>query len=140
MIKNIYFLIVGILSILFSFTHAQNGTNTILEEINTSNFNLASKTTLFYVWHIITAENLVLGIFFIIMSLHKNQFKVIFAAWLMLIIIAARWMVIFISTLIMDPEQIGNTLIDTIAIIVYLALIAMGIRKKETTEPAIIKK
>jgi hypothetical protein len=140
MIKNIYYLIVGILSVLFSFTHAQNGANTILKETNTSNFSPASKTTIFYVWHIITAENLIFGIFFIIMALYKNQTQVKFAAWLILIVIAARWCAILAGTLIMSPGDIGNTLIDSIAIIVFAALIIFGIRKKENSEPEVINR
>ena len=68
LIKNYYYLVAGILSILFSFTHAWNGQTSVLPVINTSNIDLATKTTVFYVWHIMTAENFGFGVSFLVMS------------------------------------------------------------------------
>lgn len=131
MIKNIYYLIVGILSILFSFTHALHGNNSILKLIDSSNFDLSSKTTLFYVWHIITVENLIFGIIFIFMAFYKKQTEVKFTAWFIAIIIFARWLVILGSTLLNNINSISDTLIDSIAIIIFIALILLGTSKKK---------
>lgn len=131
MVKNIYYLIVGILSILFSFTHALNGNNTILKIVDSSNFDLDSKTTIFYVWHIITVENLIFGIIFIVMAFYKNQVEVKLTAWLIAILIFVRWIVILGSTLLKNINNVGNTLIDSIAILVFITLIILGTRKKE---------
>jgi len=73
---NIYFLIVGILSILFSVTHALNGHATVLSLIDASNFETNIKTIIFYVWHIITVENLIFGIAFLIIAFYKDSSKV----------------------------------------------------------------
>ncbi len=135
MIKNIYYLIVGILSILFSFTHALNGNNSILRLLDSSSIDLASKTTIFYVWHIITVENLVFGIIFIVMAFYKNQSKVKFTAFLIAVIMFARWIVIFGSTLLKNINAVADTLIDTIAIIVFIALTILGTRIKENIQP-----
>jgi hypothetical protein len=134
MVVNIYYLIVGILSILFSFTHALNGHQTILKLMDSSNMNITSKSTIFYVWHIITIENLIFGIAFIAMAFYKNQPKIKSTAWLIAFIIIARWGVIFVSTLIKNTSGITGTLIDSIAIIVFVTLIILGIIKKGKTQ------
>jgi len=131
MFVNIYYLIVGILSILFSFTHALNGHQTILKLIDSSNMDITSKSTIFYVWHIITIENLIFGIAFIAMAFYKNQSKIKFTAWLIAIIIIARWGIIFVSTLLKNTSGITGTLIDSIAIIVFVTLIILGTIKKD---------
>jgi len=131
MVVNIYYLIVGILSILFSFTHALNGQQTTLKLMGSSNMDIASKSTIFYVWHVITIENLIFGIAFIAMAFYKDQPKIKFTAWLIAIIIIARWAVIFFSTLLNNASGITGTLIDSIAIIVFVALIILGTIKKD---------
>ncbi len=131
MVINTYYLIVGILSIIFSFTHALNGHNSILRIIDSSNIDMTSQTTIFYVWHIITIENLIFGIGFIAMAFYKKQSRIKFTAWLIAIIMIAWWGVIFGSTLVKNNNGIAGTLVDSIAIIVFVTLIILGIRKKE---------
>ena len=130
MIKNYYYLVVGILSILFAFTHAWNGQTSFLPIINESDIGLASKTTIFYVWHIITVENLIFGVAFLGMSIYEEVEKVKFTAWIIAIIMVARWVVIFSSTLFKNKDGIAETLIDSIAILVMVGLIMLGTRKK----------
>ena len=121
---------VGILSIVFAFTHAWNGQNSFLPIINESDIGLASKTTIFYVWHIITVENLIFGIAFMGMSIYEEVEKVKFTAWIIAIIMVARWVVIFSSTLFKNKDGIAETLIDSIAIFVLVGLIMLGTKKK----------
>jgi hypothetical protein len=90
MIKNYYYLIVGILSILFSFTHAWNGQTSFLPITNASDIDLESKTTIFYIWHIITFENLIFGVAFLVMSFCKDLSKVKFTAWMIALIMIFR--------------------------------------------------
>ena len=130
-IKNYYYLIAGILSILFSFTHAWNGQATILPIVNASNIDLATKTTLFYVWHIITAENFGFGVSFLIMAFYKDLSKVKFTAWLIAVMIIARWVVVFGSTLFKNTNGLADTLSDLIAILIYVGLIILGTRVQE---------
>lgn len=131
LIKNHYYLIAGILSILFSFTHAWNGQATILPIVNASNIDLATKTIIFYVWHIITAENFVFGISFLVMAFYKDLSKVKFTAWSIVVMIIARWGVVFGSTLFKDINGLVDTLPDLIAIIIYVGLIILGTRVKD---------
>lgn len=126
---NVYYLIVGILSILFSFTHAWNGHNTVLPLIDAANFEITTKTTIFYIWHIITVENLIFGIVFFIMAFYKDSTKVKFVAWTIAVIILSRWIVIMGITLLKDINNIQTTLIDSVAIIIFVGLIILGNKK-----------
>jgi hypothetical protein len=130
-IKNYYYLIVGILSILFSFTHAWNGQTAVLPIINASNIDLATKTTIFYVWHILSVENFIFGVSFLVMAFYKDSSKVKFTAWLIVVMMIARWGVIFGSTLFKNINGLTDTLSDLIVIIIYVGLIILGIRKKD---------
>ena len=131
MIKNYYYLIAGILTILFSLTHALNGHTTVLPVIDASSIEQSTKTTVFYVWHIISVENLVYGIAFILMSLVRDFSKVRFTAVLVAVIMVARWAVIFGSVAYKQSNSLMDNLVDLIVIILYVALIILGTRKKE---------
>ncbi|MCU7502980.1 MAG: hypothetical protein HF314_07895 [Ignavibacteria bacterium] len=128
---NVYFLIVGILSILFSISHALNGHTAVFPITEAANFGVSTKTTIFYVWHIITIENLIFGIAFLIMAFHKDSANVKFAAWIIAIIILARWVIILGSTLLKDINGINNVLTDSAAIIIFVGLIILGIRRND---------
>jgi hypothetical protein len=131
MIKNYYYLVAGILAILFSVSHAWNGQTTVLPSINIDTITADTKTVFFYVWHIITAENMLFGFAFIFMSVHKDLSKVRFAAWVIAILMIVRWIVIFGSTILYNAEGLKSILIDSIAIIVYVSLVILGARVKD---------
>jgi hypothetical protein len=131
MIKNYYYLIVGILSILFSFTHAWNGQTAVLPIVNVSNIDLTTKTTIFYVWHILTAENFIFGVSFLLMAFYKDLSKVKFTAWFIVVIMISRCGVIFGSTLFDNKNSLADTLPDLIVIIIYVGLIILGTRIKD---------
>ena len=133
MVKNYYYLVLGILSILFSFTHALNGQNSVLPLINSTAIDLSSKTTIFYIWHIITTENFIFGIAFLIMAFYKDLSKVKFTARMIAIIMIARWCVIFGGTIVKNPNGIKDTLIDIIVILIYVALILLGTKVKNNS-------
>jgi hypothetical protein len=133
MIRNYYYLIVGFFSILFSFTHALNGQTTVLPLINASSIDLSTKTIIFYVWHILTAENFIFGVAFLVMAVYKDLSKVKFAAWLIAVIMISRWGVIFGSTLFSNKNALTDTLLDLIVIIIYIGLIILGTRVKDKT-------
>ena len=130
MIKNYYYLITGILSILFSFTHAWNGEVTILPYLDIDMIAIETRTIISYVWHVISAENLLFGIAFLYMAFSKDLPKVRFAALVIALIIIVRWMVIFSVTLLYSPSRVKDILIDSIAIVIYISLIVLGIRNK----------
>ena len=80
-VRNFYFLIAGILAILFAFSHAWNGQSAVLPMLHVSAIAMDTRTVFMYVWHIITAENLVFGIVFIFMSFQSERLKIRYAAW-----------------------------------------------------------
>jgi hypothetical protein len=131
MIKNYYYFIVGVLSVLFAFSHAWNGQTAVLPLLNVDTIEVNTRTVFFYVWHIITVENLIFGIAFLFMSFYKDLSKVRFVAWLICIIIIARWIVIFSSTLLIDNKGLKEISVDSIAIVIYAVLILLGTRVKD---------
>jgi hypothetical protein len=131
MIKNYYYLIVGIFSIIFSFTHAWNGQTTVLPAVNISSVDWATKTIIFYVWHILTAENLIFGLSFLTMAFYKDLSKVRFAARLIAIVMISRWGVIFGGTLFNNKNGLIDILPDLLVINIYVGLIVLGTRIKD---------
>lgn len=129
-VKNYYYLTAGVLSVLFSFTHAQNGKDNVLSVTDESNIDISTKTTIYYVWHVITFENFAIGVSLIIMAFYKELSKVRFAAWLIVFIMLSRWGVILRSTLLRNVNNLKSILSDLVAILVYAGLIILGIRKR----------
>ena len=131
MIKNYFYLVAGILAIIFAVTHALNGQNTVLPSLNEGSVTIEVKTTTFYIWHIITAENLLFGITFIVMSVQKNLSRVRFAATVIAVLMIIRWLVIFGGSLLYNASALKNILVDTIAIAIYVFLIFLGTKVKD---------
>ncbi|WP_314586853.1 hypothetical protein [Paenibacillus terrigena] len=127
-VRNYYYLIAGVLAVLFAFTHAWNGQSAVLPTLDISLISVDTQTVFTYVWHIITAENLVFGIAFIFMSFQSKQSKIRFAAWMIATILIVRLMVILGVTAVVDVSGLMNTFIDSIAIVIYVAIIMLGTR------------
>lgn len=135
MIKNYYYLVAGILAILFSISHAWNGQTIVLPTLNIDTISTETKKIFFYVWHIITAENMLFGVVFFFMSFHKDLSKVRFTAWIIAFLMIVRLIVIIGGTLLHNASGLKNTLIDSIAIVIYVLLIILGTRiKNKQTE------
>jgi len=81
MVKKYFYLIIGILSIVFAVTHTLNGLGTVLPILGSTTIDVSTKTAFTYIWHIIGVENLVFGIALIIMAFQKNLEKVKFTAF-----------------------------------------------------------
>ncbi|WP_186327372.1 hypothetical protein [Paenibacillus sp. Y412MC10] len=129
-VSNFYYLIAGIFAVLFAVTHAWNGQSAVLPELQVGAITMGTRTVFMYVWHIITAENLVFGIVFILMSFQADRAKVRFAAWMIVSLLIVRLMVILGVTAIQDVSALTDTLIDSVAIVIYVAFIVLGIRLK----------
>jgi len=130
-IKNYYCLIAGVLAILFAVTHAWNGQSVVLPTLLVNDLAMNTRITFTYIWHIITAENLVFGIVFIILSFQSEKSKIRFAALILASLLLARLMVILGVTAFYDASALANTLIDSIAILIYAAFIILGTRMKK---------
>ncbi|GGD81134.1 hypothetical protein [Paenibacillus nasutitermitis] len=130
-VRNLYYLIAGILAVLFAVSHAWNGESAVLPTLHESAIAMDTRIMFTYVWHIITAENLVFGIVFIFMSLQADQSKTRIAAWMIVSLLIVRLMVIVGITAFHDISALTDTLIDSIAIVIYVVFIILGIRRKQ---------
>lgn len=131
MIRNYYYLIVGLLCILFAVTHTLNGVETSLSILDQAQIENNTKVAFTYVWHIIGIENLVFGIALLIMAFRKNLSKVKFAAWLIIVVLAMRWVVISLFTVLNKEGDLKQLIPDTIAISVVIILLLLGTNVKE---------
>lgn len=131
---NYFYLIVGILSIIFSFTHAKNGKTNVLPIADKSNIDLPTKATVYYIWHIITVENFAIGVSFLVMAFYKDLSKVKFTASFIALIMVARWGVIFRSTLLKNATGLKDAMSDLVVIVVYTGLIMLGIKAGDKTQ------
>lgn len=129
MVKNYFYLIVGVLCILFAFTHTTYGTSAVLPALANSGMENNLVTTFTYVWHIIGVENLVLGIALIIMAFSKNLSKVTFTAWLIIVILSVRWITITGFTLA-GGSSMKQIIPDTVAMFLLIALLVLGTRTR----------
>lgn len=130
-IKNFYYLIAGVLAILFAVTHAWNGQSAVLPMLLVNDIAMDTRIVFRYVWHIITAENLIFGIVFIILSFQSERSKIRSAAWIIVSLLLVRLIVILGVTAYYDVSALTDTLIDSIAILIYVAFIILGIRMKK---------
>jgi uncharacterized membrane protein len=133
-VRNFYYLIAGVLALLFAVTHVWNGQSTVLPALDIREMPMDSRTVFTYVWHIITAENLVFGIAFILMAFQSERSKIHFAAWMIAVVLIVRLMVILGITALLDVSALTDTFIDSIAIVIYIALIILGttLKKKQS--------
>lgn len=133
-VRNFYYLIAGVLAMLFAVTHAWNGQSAVLPMLDITTMSMDTRTLFTYVWHIISAENLIFGIAFIFMSFQSEQSKVRFAARMIAAILIVRLMVIIGVTTLLDVSGLTDTFIDSIAIVIYVVLIIIGttIKKKQS--------
>jgi len=129
-IKNYYFLIAGVLAMLFAVTHAWNGQSTVLPTLFANDIAMDSQITFEYVWHIITAENLVFGTVFVILSFQSERSKTRFVAWMIVSLLLVRLLVILGITASYDVSALTHTLVDSLAILIYIAIIILGIKMK----------
>ncbi|ANE45853.1 hypothetical protein SY83_05520 [Paenibacillus swuensis] len=129
-VRNIYYFIAGILALLFAVTHAWNGQSAVLPSLQNHGIMMDTRIVFIYVWHIITAENLVFGIMFIMMSLQSMQSNIRFAAWIFVWLLMVRLLTVVGITAYYDISALTGTLIDSIAIVIYVILIIFGIYTK----------
>ncbi len=131
MVKNCFYLAVGVLYLLFAVTHTINGVSTTLEALDNAAIADNVKVAFTYVWHIIGVENLVFGIALIIMAFQKSLSKIRFAAWLIIVILALRWIVISTFTLMNTGSEIMQIVPDTAVIFLVIVLLVIGTRVRD---------
>ncbi|MNF09753.1 hypothetical protein D3C80_2104960 [compost metagenome] len=68
------------------------------------------------------------------MSFQRERSKIQFAAWMIAAILCVRLMVILGVTAVLDVLALTDTLIDSVAIVIYVALIILGKKKKKNLD------
>ena len=131
--RNYFYLIVGVLCVLFAITHTWNGLGTVLSDLNHSNLDDNARTVFTYIWHMIGAENLVFGIALIVMAFQKNMEKVKAAAWIIASLLLARWGTLTLVTVLNAESNITVLLVDTVAMFTLVTLLVLGTRVKSST-------
>ena len=130
---NIIYLVVGIFSLLSAFTHTWNGLKNTLNVLNNTAIDRGTITVFTYVWHIIGAENVVIGIALIIISFIKNRENTKFTVWVIMAISITRLIIICIFTFLNNESKLSEILIDSIAMIVIIVLLFFGTKIKNKT-------
>lgn len=124
--KNYYFLVAGIIIFLSSITHALNGQRTVLAELESTSLGEGTLTIFRYIWHIITAENLIFGVALLWMGFAMYRVRIRFTVWLIATVLLTRWMVILLFTLAYDPSGISGFLIDGVVILLLVIILLLG--------------
>jgi len=114
MIRNYFYLVVGVLCLLSAVTHEMNGFTTLFPALSNTNIDAESKVTFNYLWHIIENDNAGKYIAQFVMAL-----------------LAVRWASIAFSTLTSDGGNLTKILPESIIIWILILLLWLGTRRKE---------
>lgn len=131
MIRNYFYLVVGVFCLLSAVTHEINGFATVFPALSNTNIDAESRVTFNYLWHIIATENVVMGIALVLMALRKNDNAGKFIALFVMALLVVRWASIAFSTLTADWANFTKILPESIIMWVLILLLWLGTRKKE---------
>jgi hypothetical protein len=114
MIRNYFYLVVGVFCLLSAVTHEINGFATVFPALSNTNIDAESRVTFNYLWHIIAAENVVMGIALVLMALRKNDNAGKYIAQFVMALLAVRWASIAFSTLTSDGGNLTKILPESV--------------------------
>ena len=131
MIRNYFYLVVGVLCLLSAVTHEMNGFTTLFPALSNTNIDAESRVTFNYLWHIIATENIVMGVALVLIALCKNDNAGKYIAQFVMALLAVRWASIAFSTLTADWANFTKILPESIIMWVLILVLWLGTRKKE---------
>ena len=131
MIRNYFYLVVGVLCLLSAVTHEMNGFATLFPALSNTNIDAESRVTFNYLWHIIATENIIMGIALVLIALRKNDNAGKYIAQFVMALLAVRWASIAFSTLTADWANFTKILPESIIMWVLILVLWLGTRKKE---------
>lgn len=133
MVKNVFYLIAGLLLVVLAVTHTLFGLETALPILHGSDIDIGTITVFTFQLHMIGAQDLLYGIAALIMAFQKDMTKVKFVALLLTTILIARWGIMALVTVVYG--NIGTDLLtSSIAFLVVIMLLLLGVRKKDKGE------
>lgn len=131
MIRNYFYLVVGVFCLLSAVTHEINGFATVIPALSNTNIDTESRVTFNYLWHIIATENVVMGIALVLMALRKNDNAGKFIALFVMALLVVRWASIAFSTLTANWANFTKILPESAIMWALILLLWLGARKKE---------
>ena len=131
MIRNYFYLVVGVFCLLSAVTHEMNGFTTLFPALSNTNIDAESKVTFNYLWHIIATENVVMGIALVLMALRKNDNAGKFIALFVMALLVVRWASIAFITLTANWANFTKILPESAIMWALILLLWLGTRKKE---------
>ena len=130
MVKNVFYLIAGLLLVILAVTHTMFGLETALPILHGSDIDISTITVFTFQLHMIGAQDLLYGIAALVMAFQKDMTKVKFVALLLTAILIARWGIMALVTVVYG--NIGTDLLtSSIAFLVVIILLLLGVRKKD---------
>jgi len=138
MIRNYFYLVVGVLCLLSAVTHEMNGFTTLFPTLSNTNIDAESKVTFNYLWHTIATENVVMGIALVLIALRKNDNAGKYIAQFVMALLAVRWASIAFSTLTSDGGNLTKILPESIIMWVLIPLLWLGTRRKKKNKTFIL--
>jgi len=126
--KNVFYLIAGLLFVVLAITHTWFGLETALPILHGSDIDINITTVFTFQLHMIGVQDLIYGIAAIIMSFQKDLAKVKFVALLLTAIMLTRWVIMTIVTI--SYGSISDLLTSSIAFLVLIVLLLLGARVK----------
>ena len=134
MIRNYFYLVVGVLCLLSAVTHEINGFATLFPALSNTNIDTESRVTFNYLWHIIATENVVMGIALVLMALRKNDNAGKFIALFVMALLVVRWASIAFSTLTANWANFTKILPESAIMWALILLLWLGTRRKKKEE------
>ena len=127
--KNVFYLIAGLLFVVLAVTHTMFGLETALPILRGSDIDISTITVFTFQLHMIGAQDLLYGIVAIIMAFQKDMSKVKFVAWLLTAILIARWAIMALVTVVHGSVG-ADLLTSSIAFLTLIILLLLGVRVK----------
>ena len=130
MMKNVFYLIAGLLFVVLAVTHTLFGLETALPILHGSDIDISTITVFTFQLHMIGAQDLLYGIAAIIMAFQKDMTKVKFVAWLLIVIFIVRWAIMALVTVVYGNVD-TDLLTSSIAFLIVIILLLLGVMCKK---------
>jgi len=130
MIKNYFYLIAGVLFIILAVTHTIFGLQTALPDLHVSGISADIVTVFTFQLHMIGVQDLIYGLAAIFMAFQKSATQTRLTAWVIMLIMMARWIIMAVVTFMYNSDNLGDLLTSSIAFLVLLVLLFLGQRRK----------
>ena len=131
MVKNYFYFVAGLFFVFLAVTHTWFGLYTALPILHGSNIDNSTITVFTFQLHMIGVQDLIYGTAAILMAFQKSLEKVKFTAWIIIVIMLARWVVMALVTFVYNAGNLTDLLTSSIAFLVSIVLLFLGTKVKD---------